>query len=86
MTTARPDGPAPSDAYSDPTPAATTATPPIRADGERTRTMSYQTTVGWSLLSSGIVTLLLTWLPYPSFYWGIALLIAGIVVLYVRQT
>ena len=47
--------------------------------------MSYQTTVGWSLLSSGIVTLILTWLPYPSFYWGIALLIAGIVVLYVRQ-
>ena len=47
--------------------------------------MSYQTTIGWSILSSGIVTLLLTVLPYPSFYWGVGLLILGLVVLLIRQ-
>ena len=34
-------------------------------------------TLGWSLLTSGIVTLLLLWLPYDSLYWGIGLLILG---------
>lgn len=48
--------------------------------------MAYQTTVGWSLLSSGVVTLLLKVLPYDSLYWGILLLILGIVVLVWRQT
>lgn len=47
--------------------------------------MSYQTTIGWSILSSGIVTLLLTVLPYPSMYWGIGLVILGVAVLFVRQ-
>lgn len=48
--------------------------------------MAYQTTLGWSLVSSGIVTLLLKVLPYDSLYWGILLLVLGVVVLYVRQT
>ena len=48
--------------------------------------MAYQTTIGWSLLSSGIVTLLLEVLPWPSLYWGILLLILGVVVLVWRQT
>ena len=49
--------------------------------------MSYQTTAGWSILSSGIITLLLELvLPFPSLYWGIAFIVVGIVVLYVRQT
>ncbi|MDG5777232.1 hypothetical protein VB773_00735 [Haloarculaceae archaeon H-GB2-1] len=48
--------------------------------------MTYQTTIGWSLLSSGIVTLLLEVLPGPSLWWGLLLLAAGIVVLYVRRT
>lgn len=47
--------------------------------------MAYQTTVGWSLLSSGVVTLLLNVLPGDSLWWGIGLLLAGLVVLYVRR-
>lgn len=48
--------------------------------------MAYQTTLGWSLVSSGLVTLLLKALPWDSLYWGILLLLLGIAVLYVRQT
>ncbi|WP_232686097.1 hypothetical protein [Halobacterium zhouii] len=48
--------------------------------------MTYQTTVGWSLLTSGIVTLLLAYLPGDSFWWGIGLLVVGIGVLLIRQT
>ena len=48
--------------------------------------MTYETTLGWSLLSSGIVTLILKVLPYDSLYWGILLLVLGIVVLVWRQT
>ena len=47
--------------------------------------MAYQTTLGWSLLSSGIVTLILYLLPGESYWWGIGLLIAGLVVLYIRR-
>ena len=47
--------------------------------------MTYRTTIGWSILSSGIVTLLLTVLPYPSIYWGIGLVILGALVLFIRQ-
>lgn len=47
--------------------------------------MSYQTTVGWSLITSGIVTLLLAYLPYPSFYWGIGLLVLGILIFLLRR-
>ncbi len=43
--------------------------------------MTYQTTIGWSLISSGIVTLLLKILPGDSLWWGIALLILGIAIL-----
>lgn len=48
--------------------------------------MTYQTTAGWSLLTSGIVTLLLAYLPGDSFWWGIGLLVVGIGVLLIRQT
>jgi hypothetical protein len=47
--------------------------------------MAYQTTLGWSLLSSGIVTLILIVLPGDSLWWGIGLLLLGLVVLYVRR-
>jgi hypothetical protein len=47
--------------------------------------VSYQTTIGWSLITSGIVTLLLAFLPYPSVYWGIGLLVLGILVFYLRR-
>ena len=47
--------------------------------------MAYQTTIGWSLLSSGLVTLLLYALPGESLWYGIGLLVAGLVVLYVRR-
>ncbi|UPV76583.1 hypothetical protein M0R89_18800 (plasmid) [Halorussus limi] len=47
--------------------------------------MTYQTTVGWSLLSSGIVTLALEILPWPSLYWGILFIVLGIATLYIRQ-
>ncbi len=43
--------------------------------------MGYNTTIGWSLFTSGVVTLLLIYLPYPSLYWGIALIILGIIVM-----
>lgn len=46
--------------------------------------MTYQTTVGWSLFSSGIVTLVLKVLPGDSLWWGLALLVLGIAFLYVR--
>jgi hypothetical protein len=42
--------------------------------------MTYQTTIGWSLISSGLVTLLLTVLPGDSVWWGIGLLVLGIVI------
>ncbi|SFG33694.1 hypothetical protein SAMN04488063_1724 [Halopelagius inordinatus] len=47
--------------------------------------MSYRTTIGWSLITSGIVTLLLAYLPYPSLYWGIGLLVVGILVFFTRR-
>jgi len=47
--------------------------------------MTYQTTVGWSLVSSGIVTLLLGVLPGTDLFWGILLLVVGLVTLYIRQ-
>ncbi|WP_276271323.1 hypothetical protein [Haloarcula litorea] len=47
--------------------------------------MAYQTTLGWSLVSSGVVTLLLGVLPGSDLLWGVLLLAAGIVTLYVRQ-
>lgn len=43
--------------------------------------MSYDTTIGWSLFTSGVVTLLLKVLPYDSLYWGIGLLVFGLVVM-----
>ncbi|WP_174811810.1 hypothetical protein [Salinadaptatus halalkaliphilus] len=46
--------------------------------------MAYRTTIGWSLVSSGIVTLILKVLPFDSLWWGLLLLAVGLVVLYVR--
>ncbi|WP_415381534.1 hypothetical protein [Halosimplex sp. TS25] len=47
--------------------------------------MAYQTTIGWSLVSSGIVTLLLKAIPGDSLWWGVLLLVVGVVVLLYRQ-
>lgn len=47
--------------------------------------MAYQTTIGWSLLTSGIVSVLLFLLPGESLWWGIGLLLAGLIVLYIRR-
>lgn len=47
--------------------------------------MQYQTTAGWSLITSGLTTLLLKVLPGNSLWWGIALLIAGVAVLYLKK-
>lgn len=47
--------------------------------------MAYQTTLGWSLISSGIVTLVLKILPWDSLWWGLLLLALGTWVLYVRR-
>jgi hypothetical protein len=47
--------------------------------------MTYRTTIGYSLISSGIVTLLLKVLPGDSLYWGIGLLVVGIAVFLIRQ-
>lgn len=47
--------------------------------------MQYQTTAGWSLITSGLTTLLLKVLPGNSLWWGIAFLAIGGVILYVRK-
>ncbi|MDS0294108.1 hypothetical protein [Halogeometricum luteum] len=47
--------------------------------------MGYRTTLGWSLITSGIVTLLLAVLPGSSLFWGILLLVVGIAVFFVRR-
>lgn len=48
--------------------------------------LKYQTTIGSSLITSGLVTLLLKILPGDSLWWGLALLAIGIVILVVRKT
>jgi hypothetical protein len=47
--------------------------------------MKYRTTIGWSLITSGIVTFLLTILPGNSLWYGIAFLVIGGVALFVRN-
>lgn len=47
--------------------------------------MTYQTTIGWSLFTSGIVSLLLAYLPGDSMWWGVGLLVLGLAVLYIRR-
>ncbi|MFC6963140.1 hypothetical protein [Halocatena marina] len=43
--------------------------------------MGYDTTIGWSLFTSGVVTLALKVLPYDSLYWGIGLLLIGLFIM-----
>lgn len=47
--------------------------------------MSTRTTLGWSLFSSGLVTLFLKLLPYDSLWWGLLLLALGAVALYAES-
>ncbi len=47
--------------------------------------MGNQSTIGWSLLSSGITTLLLKVLPGDSLWWGVAFLVIGTLTLFVRK-
>jgi hypothetical protein len=47
--------------------------------------MAYQTTLGWSLPTSGFVTLLHFVLPGESRWWGIGLVLARLVILYIRR-
>ena len=47
--------------------------------------MAYQTTLGWSLVSSGLVTLFLKVLPGDSLWWGLGLLLVGLGILYIRR-
>lgn len=58
------------------------------AGGRRTHVSynrsGYKTTLGWSLLSSGIVTLILKVLPFDSLWWGLLLILAGIAVMVYR--
>jgi hypothetical protein len=42
--------------------------------------VSFQNNLSLSLLSSGIVTLLLAFLPGDSLWWGVGLVLAGIFV------
>lgn len=46
----------------------------------------YQTIIGCSLIFSGLITLLLKILPGNSLWWGITLLIIGIVMLFVMES
>lgn len=47
--------------------------------------MAIRTTIGWSLITSGVVTLVLAYLPYPSVYWGVGLLAVGLFVFISRR-
>jgi MYXO-CTERM domain-containing protein len=47
--------------------------------------VAYQTTIGWSLVSSGIVSIILWLVPGDSVWWGVGLLVLGLAVLYVRR-
>ena len=47
--------------------------------------MAYQTTIGWSLVTSGIVSLVLWAIPGDSVWWGVGLLVLGLVLLYIRR-
>jgi len=40
--------------------------------------MSTRSTLGWSLFSSGVVTLLLVVLPGDSLWWGLGLVVVGL--------
>lgn len=46
--------------------------------------MATRSTLGWSLFSSGIVTLVLKVLPGDSLWWGLLLLALGAFLLYAR--
>lgn len=54
--------------------------------GTTTDRMAFRTTLGWSLISSGIVTLLLGVLPGGDLMWGLLLLVVGVATLLYRQT
>jgi hypothetical protein len=63
--------------------------PHIFVRGKRRPAMSYnnsgpRTTIGWSLLSSGIVTLILKVMPPDSLWWGLLLIAVGIAVMVYR--
>jgi hypothetical protein len=45
---------------------------------------SSRSTLAWSLISSGVVTLVLAALPGPDLLWGIGLLVAGVAVFLLR--
>lgn len=47
--------------------------------------MAFRTTVGWSLFTSGLVTLALAALPGDSVLWGVGLLVLGLLTLVWRR-
>jgi predicted small integral membrane protein len=49
------------------------------------RRSSARTTLGWSLLTSGVVTLVLTALPGDDLWWGVGLVAVGIAVMLLRS-
>lgn len=44
--------------------------------------MAFRSTLGWSLFSSGVVTLVLKVLPGDSLWWGLLFLAIGLFLLY----
>ncbi|AFY53659.1 hypothetical protein Riv7116_1085 [Rivularia sp. PCC 7116] len=48
--------------------------------------MQYRTTAGWSLITSGLTTLLLKVLPGNSLWWGISFLVIGVIILFIRKS
>jgi hypothetical protein len=48
--------------------------------------MGYDSTIGWSLFTSGVVTLLLIVMPFDSLYWGIGLVALGLLVMSGRMS
>lgn len=48
--------------------------------------MQYRTTAGWSLITSGLTTLLLKVLPGNSLWWGVGFLAIGVGILFIRKS
>lgn len=48
---------------------------------EQETQMSQRTTIGWSLFSAGITAIVLTILPFPNWWWGVALIVIGTMVM-----
>ncbi len=59
---------------------------PVSSQMNDEKILRYQTTIGWSLITSAIVTFALAAAPGESIYYGIGLLLVGVIVFLFRKT